>query len=251
MPISEISAASPCNSSDGVLNIARGGAMISGVTGGGGRLVVLVRDRKRWILAAALAASAIVLPAAVLHATLSNDSDVSGRTSFASQLLIASPDMRDPFDHAVIFMAQHNRDGALGIVINHPIASRPIANVLKALGADPAGVSDSVRIFFGGPVGANVAFVLHSTDYHGADTVDIDGHIALSQAAAALRDIGLGKGPKKSLVAFGYAGWAPLQLEDELARGAWVTAPEDPAIVFDDDRTKVWADALALHKTDQ
>ena len=91
--------------------------------------------------------------------------------------------------------------------------------------------------------------MLHSTDYHRNDTLDIDGRVALSDAADVLRDIGNGKGPKKSLVAFGYAGWAPSQLDDELKAGAWVTVPEDPALVFDDDRTKVWPDALALRRT--
>jgi putative transcriptional regulator len=204
---------------------------------------VLVGDHKRWILVAL----AIALPTVALHAALPTDPDVSGRTSFAGQLLIASPDMRDPFDHAVILMAQHNRDGALGIIINHPIDSRPIACVLKALG----GITDSVRLFLGGPVSPNVAFVVHSADYHRPDTVDIDDRVALSDATDVLRDIGLGKGPAKSLVALGYAGWAPSQLEDEIARGAWVTVPEDPALVFDDDRTKVWTDAMALHKTDR
>jgi len=202
---------------------------------------------RHWILAAA----AILLPAAVLHAALPTEQpDVTGPTSLAGQLLIASPQMRDPFDHAVILMAQHGRDGALGIVINHPLDSRPIASLLQALRADSSGVKDSVRIFLGGPVNPNVAFVLHSADYHRDDTVDIDGRVALSDAAGVLRDIGQGKGPTKSLVALGYAGWAPSQLEDEIARGAWVTAPEDPHLVFDDDRTKVWTDALALSKSE-
>ena len=83
------------------------------------------------------------------------------------------------------------------------------------------------------------------------DTIDIDGHIALTDAAEVLRDIGLGKGPQKSLLAFGYAGWAPSQLDDEIKAGAWVTVPENPALVFDDDRSKVWADALALQKADK
>jgi putative transcriptional regulator len=198
----------------------------------------------RWILTAV----AVVLPAAVLHAALPSEPDVSGRTSFAGRLLIASPDMRDPFDHAVIMMARHNRDGALGIVINHPLARRPIANILEALGVDASGVTDSVQIFLGGPVGPNVAFVLHSADYHRPDTMDIDGRVALSDAAEVLRDIGLGQGPKRSLLAFGYAGWAPSQLDDEITQGAWVTAPEDPTLVFDEDRGKVWTDALALYK---
>ncbi len=204
-------------------------------------------QRLRWILAAA----AIVLPAAVLHAALPTEPDVSGRTSLAGQLLIASPEMRDPFDHAVILMAQHSRGGALGIVINHPLGSRPIADLLKALGADGSGITDNVPIFLGGPVNLNVAFVLHSADYRRDRAIDIDGRVALSEAADVLRDIGLGKGPSKSLVALGYAGWAPSQLEDEITRGAWVTVPEDPALVFDDDRAKVWSDALALYKNDR
>ena len=93
-----------------------------------------------------------------------------------------------------------------------------------------------------------MALVLHSAEYRRPDTIDIDGRVALTTAADVLRDIGLGKGPDKSLVAFGYAGWAPSQLENEIAHGVWVTVPEDPALVFDDDRAKVWSDALARHK---
>jgi putative transcriptional regulator len=197
-----------------------------------------------------LAAAAIVLPAAVLHAALPTQPDVSGRTSLAGQLLIASPQMRDPFDHAVILMAQHTRDGALGIVINHPLDTRPIADLLQALGGDAGGITGGVRLFLGGPVSPNIAFVIHSADYRRDNTKDIDGRVALSEAAGVLRDIGLGNGPKKSLVALGYAGWAPAQLDDEIARGAWVAVPEDPALVFDDDRKKVWSDALALYKPD-
>jgi putative transcriptional regulator len=195
-----------------------------------------------------VAAVAIVAPAAMLHAALPTEPEISGRTSFAGQLLIASPTLRDPFDHAVIVMAQHDRNGALGIVINRPLARRPISAVLAALGADPAGITESVLIFLGGPVSPNAAFALHSADYRRAHTVDIDGKVALSDAAGVLRDIGTGHGPKQSLIAFGYAGWAPQQLDDELARGAWVAAPENPALVFDTDRSKVWTDALALYK---
>lgn len=197
-----------------------------------------------------VAAVAIVAPAAMLHAALPTEPEISGRTSIAGQLLIASPSLRDPFDHAVIIIARHDRTGALGIVINRPITRRPIATVLAALGADAAGVTESVLIFLGGPVSPNVAFALHSTEYHGSHTLDIDGRVALSDAAEVLRDIGIGHGPKQSLIAFGYAGWAPQQLDDELVRGAWVAAPENPALVFDTDRAKVWTDALALYKNE-
>jgi putative transcriptional regulator len=212
-----------------------------------------VRDPGHWHLAA-LAGAVVLLPAAVLHAalpTVPDSSDSSGRTSFAGQLLIASPQMREPFDHAVILVAQHTRDGALGIVINHPVGWQPIASLLEGFGADAGGVTESVRIFRGGPVAPEMGFVLHSTDYRSAETLDIDGRVALSSAADVLRDVGLGKGPSKMLVAFGYAGWAPSQLDGELTIGAWTAIAEDPTLVFDDDRSQVWTDAMARQKTER
>ena len=198
---------------------------------------------------AAAAAAAAVLSATVLYAALPAQPDASARTSFAGHLLIASPALRQPaFDHAVILLAQHGRDGALGIVINRPGGARPIAGLLAAYGADTSGVTDSVLVFIGGPVGPATGLVIHSADYHRPDTLDIDGRVALTGARDVLRDIGLGRGPQKSLVAFGYAGWAPGQLDDELAHGVWAAVPEDPALMFDDDRAQVWADALARLK---
>jgi putative transcriptional regulator len=145
-------------------------------------------------------------------------------------------------------VVQHNKDGALGIVINRPLQERSIANLLDAFGGDTSGVSGNVRVYLGGPVDPQIGFVLHSADYHSDDDVDIDGRVALSSGPEILRDIGLGKGPRQSLVAFGYAGWGPSQLDDELLKGVWTVVPEDPALVFDDDRTDVWTDAMARHK---
>jgi putative transcriptional regulator len=201
----------------------------------------------RWIAVLA----ALVLPATLLHAALPTQTDIpAGRVSLTGQLLIATPQLRDPpFERAVILLAQHNRGGALGVVINRPLERpRAIAGLLTAFGADASGVTDSVRVFVGGPVNPEVGFVLHSAEYRVAGTVDIDGRVALTAAVDILRDIGLHKGPSKSLVAFGYAGWAPGQLENEMAHGAWVTVPEDPALVFDEDRAQVWSDALARYK---
>jgi putative transcriptional regulator len=185
----------------------------------------------------------------VLHAALPTDSDTSGRTSFAGQLLIAAPALQgSPFDRTVILMAQHSREGALGVVINRPLGERSIAGLLQSFGFDATGVTDNVRVFLGGPVGPEIGFVVHSADYHLTNTVDIDGKVALTAAPDVLRDIGHGKGPTKCLVAFGYAGWGPSQLDDEIARGDWYNVPEDPALVFDDDRANVWADAMARRK---
>jgi putative transcriptional regulator len=213
---------------------------------------MLFRDGKpwrwrRWILAAA----AIVVSASVLHAALPTEPDVSGRTSLAGELLVASPQLRASFfAQTVILMVGHNRDGAFGIVINKPLDRQSIASLLKASGADASGITDSVRVFLGGPVSPEIGFVVHSAEYRRDDTLDIDGRVALSTGADVLRDIGLGKGPSKSLVAFGYAGWASQQIEDEIAQGGWYSIAEDPALVFDDDRSKVWADAIARHNSE-
>src|SRR6185437_14447578 len=144
------------------------------------------------------------------------------------QLLVAEPEMGDArFQHAVILMVQHSKTGALGIIINRPIEERPLASLLPALGQDDAGISGTVHIFFGGPVEPQIGFILHSPEYHIARTIDIDGHVAMTSSPEVLRDIGYGRGPRKSLVAFGYAGWGPGQLEGELARHGWFTIPDD------------------------
>jgi putative transcriptional regulator len=203
---------------------------------------------QRWIVLAALA----VAPATVLHAARPSEPDVSGPTSLAGQLLIASPELRQPaFDHAVILLAKHTREGAVGLVINRPGKTHPIADLLAGLGADASGVNGDIQVFVGGPVDPGIGFVVHSTEYRTPTTLDIDGRVALTVGPDVLRDIGLGKGPKKSLAAFGYAGWAPAQLDNELAHGVWITMPEDPTLVFDDDRARLWDEAFARHKQRQ
>jgi putative transcriptional regulator len=206
---------------------------------------VLHQVCKHWTLAAV----AFVASAGVLHAALPTSPDISGPTSFTGQLLIATPALHgSSFEHAVILVAQHNSEGALGIVINHPLDERPIGNLIQALGGKHDGAKNTVRIFLGGPVSPEIAFVVHGADYRLSDTLDIDGRVALTAAPDVLRDMARGKGPDKSLIAFGYAGWGPSQLDSEIGRGDWYSVPEDPALVFDDDRTKVWVDAIARHK---
>jgi putative transcriptional regulator len=166
--------------------------------------------------------------------------------SLKGQLLIATPAMRDTrFDRAVILMVRHDGDGAMGIVINQLLGEKPLADVLAAFGAKDSAATGNVRIFLGGPVQPEVSFVIHGTDYHRAETLEIDGRFAATPSREVLRDIAGNSGPMKSLIAFGYAGWAPGQLEAELARNVWYTAPADPALVFDDDRDKVWEHATA------
>ncbi len=192
-----------------------------------------------------------ILPAAFRDAALQTPAQSPAPVSLAGQLLIASPAMADPrFHRTVILMVQHDRSGALGIVINRPLQERSLASLLAALGEQDASVAGNVRIFAGGPVQPDVGFVVHSADYRRSETIAIDGRVAMTSSREILRDIGNNRGPKKSLVAFGYAGWRPGQLEEELSHGVWFTAAEDADLVFDVDRDKVWDDAMKRRTQD-
>jgi putative transcriptional regulator len=202
-----------------------------------------------WFERSLLSLAAILLPATLVHAALQNATEPPGRASLAGQILIASPALRDPrFDRTVILMVRHSPGGALGIVINRPLGERPLASLLDDIGEKSSGAAGSVRIFYGGPVQPEIGFVVHSTDYHRPETIEIDGRVAMTSSREILRDIASQHGPQKVLVAFGYAGWGPGQLEGELAQRAWYTAAADSKLVFDDDRDKVWDDAMA-HRT--
>lgn len=193
--------------------------------------------RRALSVAALLCAAALSLAAAA---------DAPDTDSLAGQLLIAAPTIGDPrFARTVILMVRHDKDGAFGIVINRPVGERSIAGLLEATGEDNAGISGKVLVFAGGPVQPELGFVVHSAEYRRAETIAVDGRVAMTASRQILRDIGHNQGPEKSLFALGYAGWGPGQLEGELARHNWFTAPEEPKLIFDDPRDNLWEDAMA------
>ena len=148
--------------------------------------------------------------------------------------------MGDPrFERTVILIVEHGPGGAIGIVINNPIGEQPLASVFKALGQKDGDVTGSVRVFSGGPVQPEVGFVVHSPDYRRPETVAITDRLSITSSIAILRDISDKRGPAKVLVAFGYAGWGPDQLEHEIEERAWGIAEADPTLVFDEDRDNV------------
>jgi putative transcriptional regulator len=212
------------------------------------------RKSIKWIMALSLKRlpllmAAILLP--LLRLPGHAPAESTQRSSLAGQLLIASPAMSDPrFYQAVLLMVRHDQNGALGIVINRPLGDRPLAALLEALGDKGPAVTGSVRIFAGGPVQPEIGFVLHSTDYRRSNTTDIDGHVAITSSREILRDIGNNRGPTKSLIAFGYAGWGPGQIEDEFDHRFWFTTPQDANLIFDLDRDKVWDDAIKRRTQD-
>ncbi len=203
-----------------------------------------------WLPRLILLLTAIVAPE-ILSATQPCCGQIPVDDSLAGQLLIASPTVRDPnFDHAVILVVRHNQDGAMGIVINMPTEERPLANILEMLGEKETNVTGKVQLFAGGPVQPEFGFVIHSSDYRGPGTVDVNDHMLMTSNSRILRDIGNSKGPKKSLIAFGYAGWAARQLDDELRRRVWFTTPADVNLIFDENREKLWDSAYARRAQD-
>ena len=195
------------------------------------------------------ALATILLSATLVEATLTQTTP--GSSSLAGQLLIASPSMGDPrFSRTVILMIKHDQTGALGIVINRPVGERSIAEILQAPGEQVADIEGKVRIFIGGPVEPDRGFIVHSAEYRRPETLTVDTRFAMTSSREILRDMGTNQGPQKVLVAFGYAGWAPGQLENELKRQAWVVAPADVPLVFDQDRDTLWDTAIARRPRD-
>jgi putative transcriptional regulator len=194
---------------------------------------------------------ALVAAPAALFAATPDPANVPPPPSLKGLLLIATPAMRDPrFDRAVILMVSHDPAGALGIVINRPLGARPLADILAAFGKTDTAATGSLPVYLGGPVQMEASFTIHGDDYRRPDTQIINARLAATPSSEVLEDIARKQGPAKSLVAFGYAGWSPGQLENEVSHNVWYTAPADPGIVFDDDRDKVWEHAVARHTQD-
>jgi putative transcriptional regulator len=195
---------------------------------------------------AALLLAAVLVSAALPGAVVAPDDQ-----TLAGQFLVATPEMGDPrFAETVILLVRHDKTGALGIVINRPVEERPLASLMEELGQKDPDAQGTVRIFAGGPVESSIGFVIHSAEYRRAQTMAVDEHVSVTSSPQVLHDMGHGAGPAKALVAFGYAGWGPGQLENEMAQRSWFTEPEDPKLLFDTDPSIVWKEALSRRSRD-
>jgi putative transcriptional regulator len=161
------------------------------------------------------------------------------------QLLVAMPQMRDPrFARSVIYMCAHSADGAMGLVVNRRVGSITFDDLLKQLNIGPNKRNDEIRIHFGGPVEQGRGFVLHSSDYLQSGSLRVDDHVALTATLDILKEMAAGGGPRKSLLALGYAGWGPGQLDAEIQANGWLSVSSDEALVFDADLDRKWERAI-------
>lgn len=164
-----------------------------------------------------------------------------------NQLLIAMPGMADPnFSSTVTLVCEHNEDGALGIVINRPLGLQlgGLYQQLSVTGKDPVAAKRPVML--GGPVGPEKGFVLHNSGHNYEHSIRISDDIQLTFSRDVLDAMAAGNGPEKSLVALGYAGWQPGQLEQEIRANSWLSVPANPNIVFDIPFEQRWAAAAEI-----
>lgn len=169
-------------------------------------------------------------------------------SNFCGKLLIAMPDMGDPrFAHSVVYMCAHSEQGAMGIIINKPQPEIRFSDLLEQLDIPKSQKLRDIRVHFGGPVDMSRGFVLHTLDYRSeTGTLDVDGGIGMTATLDVLEDIARGTGPATSMLALGYAGWGPGQLEDEIARNGWLTCDPTRDIIFGRANEHKWTAALKV-----
>ncbi len=166
--------------------------------------------------------------------------------SLAGQLLIAMPGMPDPrFEHSVILMCAHSDDGAMGLVINQLVDTLGFAELLDEVGLEDVTIRREMPVHYGGPVESGLGFVLHSADYTQEGTMEVDERLSLTASVDLLREIAEGGGPRKCLLALGYSGWGPGQLENELQNNGWLHVPPDDDLIFDTVIEDKWQAAIA------
>ncbi|TVR98945.1 MAG: YqgE/AlgH family protein [Rhodospirillales bacterium] len=167
--------------------------------------------------------------------------------SLAGQLLIAMPGMPDPrFEKTVVYMCAHSNDGAMGLVINRALEAITFPALLEQLGIEPATPEvERIRVLSGGPVETGRGFVLHSRDYRRESTVMVGRGVALTATIDILRSIADGSGPRRHVMALGYAGWGPGQLDSEIRANGWLNVEADDDLVFDADIASKWDRAMA------
>lgn len=167
------------------------------------------------------------------------------------QLLIAMPAMADPrFSQSLIYLCAHTPEGAMGLVVNRPVVKPTFEELLKQLNVAPHPPARQVRLYAGGPVENARGFVLHTGDWTGEGSLRVNEDLALTASLDVLQVIAGGGGPRACILALGYAGWGPGQLDREIQENAWLSGPADETLLFDADHDTKWRRAFARLNVD-
>lgn len=169
------------------------------------------------------------------------------RLSLTGKLLIAMPSIQgDDFERAVVFLCAHSEDGAMGLVLNKPAPRMVFADLAEKLNLDHASEEIlQMPVMMGGPVKQFQGFVLHSSDYKTSETLTVGSEFALTATTDVLKAIATGTGPRSKILALGYSGWNPGQLESEIMHNGWLHCDADPILVFGTSRERLHEAALA------
>lgn len=162
------------------------------------------------------------------------------------KLIVAMPAMGDPrFERAVILVCAHSAEGAMGLIVNKPLRDTSFLDLLTQLKIPRGDQGRDIRVHFGGPVERGRGFVLHSTDYGGGlATTPVGAGYGMTATLDVLEALARGRGPHQALLALGYSGWGPGQLETEIARNDWLTGDPSDALIFGPHDPRKWAEAL-------
>lgn len=168
--------------------------------------------------------------------------------NLTGKILIAMPGMNDPrFQRSVILICAHSDEGAMGLVLNRPLPDLSFGDLMGQLGIDMPPSGNQIEVRFGGPVEPGRGFVLHrvtENDDEAEGRLRVGPHLAMTTTRDILADIAGGGGPRDAVLALGYAGWGPGQLEDEMADNGWLTGEGRDDLVFGQDHDAKWASAL-------
>ncbi len=169
-------------------------------------------------------------------------------SNLTGKILIAMPGMQDPrFEQTVILICAHSDEGAMGLVVNRPMPDVGFSDLLNQLGIDTDFETREIPVRFGGPVEPGRGFVLHhlaqdETEAEGAMRIGED--LAMTTSREILEDFAQGRGPEPALLALGYAGWGPGQLDNEIRANGWLTSERGENIIFGADNDIKWVSAL-------
>ncbi len=165
--------------------------------------------------------------------------------------LIAMPHMMDGrFAHSLVYLCEHSEEGAMGLIVNKPLVGVNFGEICRQVDL-PVPEAPEPLVYYGGPVYPERGFILHSTEYPvDSGTLQVSPSICLSANQALLKDIVEGYGPEKFLLAMGYSGWRPGQLENEIGNDDWLVLPADDQVIFDVSNEQKWRTAAKLHGID-
>jgi putative transcriptional regulator len=170
----------------------------------------------------------------------------SNTTDLTGKLLIAMPEMGDPrFERSVVYLCAHSDEGAMGLIVNKPTDDVVLGDLLEQLDIPQGPSTRNIIVHYGGPVEHGRGFVLHSSDYQSdTATLQVDSRFGMTATVDILQELARGEGPSSALMALGYAGWGPNQLEEELQENGWLVCDAELELVFGTSDTDKWMSAL-------